>query len=124
MLATSSAPAVLPAWPLRLVAVVCLVLVGLLSWLAVDVHAHHVLHAAVAGTPAADHAHGGGNPDGDAACVITQFLAGATDLLVLALLALLFVRRRCVADVRAVDWRPRAAAFGWHAPGCGPPSRA
>lgn len=128
----ASSPSRLPAWPLRLVAVACVGLVAILSWLAADPAAHAALHALGAGE-ACHHAHDGHDHENgfahdepaapladDAGCVITAFVAGATDLLALVFLVLLFALR-VLMRVPWVDFVPAESRLAGHAPSCGPP---
>jgi len=113
------------------VAAACVGLVLLLSWLAVDDAAHAALHAAESAASAAcshpEHAHGhdhapeSGAPCDEPACVITQFFAGATD--VVALMALLLIGALAVVAARwqVVESLRARVAFAWVAPSCGPP---
>ncbi|WP_438481413.1 hypothetical protein [Oleiharenicola lentus] len=111
---------------LRVVALLGVGLVGVLSWLAANPMAHAAWHAASGETGGcAQHgqAHdesGASQGDNDAGCVITAFLAGATDLLALLFLVLLFALRVLVR-VRPVDFFPVESSGRAHAPSCGPP---
>lgn len=130
MAASSARSSLLP--PLqRWVALGCVAVVLALSWLAVDSSAHAALHAAESATAhaACDHASGHDHdapaaPCDDPSCAITRFLSGATDLLALLVLVLLFVRRALVARWQILDELPDRAPFAWPAPSCGPPVRA
>lgn len=103
--------------------------VGLLAWLAVDPAAHAWLHAEGAhGASCADghtgcthqHAPAKDHSADDHHCVVTDFAAGATDILQVALLVVFALRT--VAQFLPLDGdTPRAASFLRHAPSCAPP---
>lgn len=130
MNATLARPPLLP--PLqRWVALGCVVVVLALSWLAADPGAHAALHAADGAHAECDHAPGHAHdhdapavPCDDPSCAIVRFLAGATDLLALVFIVLLFVRRAALARWQILDALPDRAPFAWPAPSCGPPVRA
>lgn len=114
------------------VAVACVGLVLVLSWLAVDDGAHAALHAAAdapaeTGCTHPGHAHGDGAvpepgaPCDEPACVITQFFAGATDIVALVALLLLGALAVVAARWQVVESLQARVAFAWVAPSCGPP---
>jgi hypothetical protein len=112
----------LPAWPLRLVALGCAVLVGLLSLAAVSPEIHAALH----GHPAEQGEHAGhrdhqGNPAASGhSCAVTLFSqgfeSGCTPLLILGAPEPLFTDVIALADQVA-----RAARAAQLPPGRGPP---
>lgn len=117
------------------VAAACVGLVLALSWLAVDDGAHAALHAAADSTAAAacshpEHAHGhdhapeSGAPCDEPACVITQFFAGATDVVALVALLLLGALAVVAARWQVVESLQARVVFAWVAPSCGPPAAA
>lgn len=111
-------------WPFRLGAALCVGLLLLLNWLAVDSDAHARLHAAHAHAPAehADHSHEApATPHDDADCVVTQFAHGATDLLLWAVFSFVILRRTPLRQWSKGVVRPDRAPFAWPAPSCGPP---
>lgn len=128
-----ASPARLPHLPplQRWVALGCVAVVLALSWLAVDPSAHAALHAAESGAAHADCDHAPSHDHDapptscdDPSCAITQFLSGATDLLALVVLVLLFVCRARIVCWPLFSEVPDRAPFAWPAPSCGPPVRA
>jgi len=106
-------------------------LIGILTWLAADPGAHEYFHferapAALEAHDHADRAHNHAAGEGhdthdEHQCIVTDFAAGATDVIVVSLLV--FASLRLIARIATPSSAlVLPAARFRHAPTCGPPA--